>query len=98
MHAAGRMHRVSRSMDAPARPVTAPRRLASLDTELTADVVAFCPYEGRRHLLLLNQPTAQKRRLVLACSPSRLVGLVVRLPGLEARGDETPAHLEPQHE
>ena len=52
MHAAGRMHRASRSMDAPVRPVAAPRRLASLDTELTADVVAFCPYEGRRHLLV----------------------------------------------
>ena len=39
-------------MDAPVRPVAAPRRLASLDTELTADVVAFCPYEGRRHLLV----------------------------------------------
>ena len=40
---------LAKNMDS---PVAAPRRLASLDTELTADVVAFCPYDSRYHLLV----------------------------------------------
>ena len=83
-----------RSMDAPMSPVAASRRLASLDTELTADVVAFCPYEGRRHLLVCGC-----YQLVKGSEPARRVGRLQLFDTAQRKLDELhrvdgPGHLD----
>ena len=63
--------------------------LASLDTELTADVVAFCPYDGHRHLLVCgcyqlvkdSEPPQRVGRLLLFDTRERQLKELHRVDG-----------------